>query len=186
MPIKGRKRSWVIGLIGLSRNICLGRNYELWCAGVNKLQRYGNLLDLLLCCCYPTLLFWVLWFLPLYILCWILNFEPPSEKKKKEFHNLLKTVIISLTRSHYLHFLPLPLALLSSLSHSLPSFPTFPPPLPSPFSSFLCLSLPFKVSCNPGCLQTHYIVGDEYELWIFLSLSCCKVLGIQTYNTTSS
>lgn len=90
-PRKSRSKPWVIGLIGLSRDICLGCSCELWCcAGANR----GSLvvLELMSCkdmethgihCCAvatPRLLFWG-WVcgLSLYVLCWILNFEPWSE-----------------------------------------------------------------------------------------------------------
>ena len=73
--------SWTIGFICLKTDTCLGCSCELWCTGNKELARHGNLPDWLLCCCNPTLLFWgqVLWFFPLYMLCWILKFEPWSQ-----------------------------------------------------------------------------------------------------------
>lgn len=53
---KGRRsRPWAVGFIRQNSNTCLGCSCKLWCAGIHRLQRYGNLLDRQICCCYGVL-----------------------------------------------------------------------------------------------------------------------------------
>lgn len=53
---KGRRsRPWAVGFIRQNSNTCLGCSCKLWCAGIHRLQRYGNLLDRQICCCYAVL-----------------------------------------------------------------------------------------------------------------------------------
>lgn len=53
---KGRRsRPWAVGFIRQNSNTCLGCSCKLCCAGIHRLQRYGNLLDRQICCCYAVL-----------------------------------------------------------------------------------------------------------------------------------
>lgn len=53
---KGRRsRPWAVGFIRQNSNTCLGCSCKLCCAGIHRLQRYGNLLDRQMCCCYAVL-----------------------------------------------------------------------------------------------------------------------------------
>lgn len=70
---KGRRsRPWAVGFIRQNSNTCLDCSCKLCCAGIHRLQRYGNLLHRQMCCCYAVLGMGFVLF-PLYTLCWILK-----------------------------------------------------------------------------------------------------------------